>query len=353
MTANNILVLLPDLQQAGYVPGSAEKHIRAAVPNVDNVTVRLVSREQHIDDEDWKDVTCLLTLAILPPSSAVAPKMKYIQTFSAGIDHLMDMPYIHELQEKKLDVMIANASGVHGPQIAEWVIMSILSLSHKLPAILRWQDKHFWGQQRLIETTQRLGDQWGRRIGIFGYGAVGRQVARVCSAMGMDVVAYSHRNPPRKTYKEIAVPGSGDSDGTIPSKWFAGRDTFRDFLSCGLDVILISAPLTPDTRGIFNAEAFELMKGALLVNIARGGLVNTSDLITALCTGTLNGAALDVTDPEPLPADHPLWEAPNVIISPHISGHSAAYVERVLRILCYNLNQFNEPHPDFCNRIVL
>ena len=141
-------------------------------------------------------------------------------------------------------------------------------------------------------------------------------------------------------------PGLGDPDGTLPAKWFSGESKadLHAFLSSGLDLLVISVPLTDKTHHLLSAPEFEVLKEkrTFVSNIARGGIINTDDLIDALDKGTIRGAALDVTDPEPLPDGHPLWKAKNVIITPHVSGNSTAYVERVLAILEQNLGKLSE-----------
>jgi phosphoglycerate dehydrogenase-like enzyme len=169
--------------------------------------------------------------------------------------------------------------------------------------------------------------------------------------MGMKVHAYTlHPRPtPESRRDESWTPeGLGDPEGVLPSKWFSGETTERlhEFLASGLDLLLISTPLTDNTRHLISAPEFKVLaaqkRTTLVSNIGRGPIIHTDDLISALNEGLIGGAALDVTDPEPLPADHPLWKTKNVIITPHISGASVAYNQRVLAILEYNLKRFSE-----------
>jgi len=167
--------------------------------------------------------------------------------------------------------------------------------------------------------------------------------------MGMEVYAYTatKKETPaeRKDYGYI-VPGTGDPDGSIPKKWFSGVDkpSLHSFLSQDLDVIVISVPLTPDTRHMLSTAEFELLAKhpPLISNIARGPIIDQSALVTALHSKQIAAATLDVTDPEPLPSDDPLWTAPNVIITPHISGASSAYTERSFGVLEENLQRLEQ-----------
>lgn len=162
--------------------------------------------------------------------------------------------------------------------------------------------------------------------------------------MGMDVHAYTLH--PKDTCRSrqdhsYTPPGLGDPEGLFPSKWFSGSSTedLHDFLSSDLDLLVIALPLTEQTRHLIGRAEFEAMskKRTYVSNIARGPIIKTDDLIKALDTGVIRGAALDVTDPEPLHEGHPLWKAKNLILTPHVSGASTAYYKRVLKILELNL----------------
>lgn len=167
--------------------------------------------------------------------------------------------------------------------------------------------------------------------------------------MGMDVHAYTlhPRNTPASRRDEsYSPPGLGDPDGVLPSAWFSGetKAELHDFLGSDLDLLVVATPLTDKTRHLISSPEFSVLAGkkTYVSNIGRGPIINTDDLITALDQGVIRGAALDVTDPEPLPDGHPLWSAKNIIITPHISGGSSKYNERVLAILDYNLNRLGE-----------
>lgn len=205
-----------------------------------------------------------------------------------------------------------------------------------------------------------LRDKAGQRLGILGYGSIGRQVARISKAMGMDVIAYTaspRTTPESKHDRGFILPGTGDPDGSIPSAWYSGLDkkSLHNFLSQDIDHLLVSVPLTEETRHFIAAEEMEILgkkRNAFISNISRGQIINQADLITYLRKyndndpldgkdggGGLRGAALDVTDPEPLPKDDPLWDAPNCIITPHISGLNTEYVDRAFQVLEVNLDK--------------
>ena len=158
--------------------------------------------------------------------------------------------------------------------------------------------------------------------------------------MGAETYAYTlhpKETPESRRDHSYAPPGIGDPQGVLPKKWFSGetKEELHEFLSQGFDLLVVSVPLTDKTQHLLGTPEFEILKArkTFVSNIARGAIINTDDLIEALDKGLIRGAALDVTDPEPLPDGHPLWKAKNVIITPHVSGNSTAYTERVLALL--------------------
>lgn len=183
-----------------------------------------------------------------------------------------------------------------------------------------------------------------RHRGILGYGSIGRQTARVAKALGFSINAYTlHPRPtPDSRRDDSYTPtGLGDVEGIYPSKWYSGSSTeeLHEFLGSGLDLLVIALPLTDKSKGLISKAEFEVLgkHKTFVSNIARGPIVDTDALIDALEGDVIRGAAVDVTDPEPLPEGHPLWTTKNIIVTPHISGASTAYNTRVLEILKLNL----------------
>ncbi|EKD12152.1 uncharacterized protein L3040_003357 [Drepanopeziza brunnea f. sp. 'multigermtubi'] len=310
-----------EYQNIAFVPGFA--------PNLDSVP-----------EETWRKTTILVTLASFPSSIKLIPNLKLIHLFSAGANHLAETPIW-----KETDIPFTNSSGVHGPQIAEWVLLQILSHTHQQKTLLQWQKEHKWGPHSGLNFVQ---DGVGQRLGVLGYGAIGRQTARIAKALGLDVIAYTaspRPTPDSKRDRGYTVPGTGDVDGLIPSRWYSGLDkaSLHNFLGQDIDILLVSVPLTKETTHFLGKEEFALLKGAFVVNIARGAVLQQDDLIAALKIkpedGGLRGAALDVTDPEPLPRDSELWDLENVAITPHISGLGTMYLDRSFEILEMNLTR--------------
>ena len=183
-------------------------------------------------------------------------------------------------------------------------------------------------------------------------------VARVSAALGMTV--YAHTASPRKTPESrhdvgYIVPGTGDEYGTIPVSWHHGgdRESIRSFLALGLDHLVVSLPLTSDTTHLLGADEFAILSKncpssrckPYVTNISRGKVLDQDALLAALNSGELGGAAIDVTDPEPLPSHHPLWDAPNLQISPHVSSLGSEYFPRAMDILKLNLERVGRGEP--------
>jgi D-3-phosphoglycerate dehydrogenase len=193
----------------------------------------------------------------------------------------------------------------------------LAGLLRSLPAYFRAQQKH-----EFIRRPTR--DLHGTRIGIIGLGRNGRRLAEVLSAFRTAIVAtdwYPTNKPPQV-------------DELLPA------DAVDEILP-RIDILILAAPLTPATRGMIDARRLALLpRGAIIVNVARGQLVVTDDLIAALESGHLGGAAVDVIDPEPLPAASRLWDLPNVIITPHVGGQSATRIDDMTNFFCENLRRY-------------
>lgn len=169
----------------------------------------------------------------------------------------------------------------------------------------------------------------------------------------MDVIAYTASPRPtpesRRDTGKYIVPSTGDPDGTIPSAWYSGlsKAALHTFLSQDIDILLVAVPLTPETTHFLAAPEFRILaaRNAFIVNIARGAIIDQDALIASLKSGELRGAALDVTDPEPLPVDSELWDLENVTVTPHVSGLGTMYTERSFAILDQNLTNLEEGRP--------
>jgi phosphoglycerate dehydrogenase-like enzyme len=256
-------------------------------------------------------------LVLHPPRGhwARARRLRFIQISGAGVDAVLPAP------DLPAAVRIANARGIHEPEMSEFTLALILALAKRIPQALERQRSRTWemyGPRPLAERT----------VGILGLGAIGLAVARRCKALGMRVIGTRRSAQP--------LP---DVDAV-----FGAQDTHRVLSES--DVVVVVLPLTPETRGLLDAEALAKVKPrALLVNVARGGIVDEVALAKALEEGRLAGAALDVFKTEPLPTSSPLWSVPNLIVTPHLAGLSKDYMLRLAAIFLENIQRLERGEP--------
>ncbi|TFA97630.1 D-2-hydroxyacid dehydrogenase [Trichoderma ghanense] len=304
-------------------------------------------QDVDVPPEILREATCLATFGFVPDPSD-APNLRYIHFAVAGTDHVS-----HKAAFTDPGMAITTSAGASSIAVAEWVVGSVLALTRRLLLFREMQGEKVWGKEAPEEPAPFTLD--GKRMGIVGYGSIGRQVARLAHALGMDVVVYNSR--PRVTAEDRRdrnwfQPGAGDPDGSIPSAYFDGqsKEELAAFLGQGIDVLVLALPLTPATKHLIGEEELAVLNAsggpAILVNVSRGQIVEQDALIASLKKGAAGGgeggllaAALDVTDPEPLPAESELWGMPNVFVTPHVSGVAQQTVLRALGILRENLGR--------------
>lgn len=295
------LVLMPNEARPGWVEA-----IRDAVPGID---VSVLERPEDIEDAD-------AAFGTVPPDLfARASKLRWIQAARAGIGGSW---FYDELVNS--DVRVTGMHGSYNDYLAGHIMGFVLAFSRRFDYYLPFQAQGVWTRDRrpMIDLAEST-------AAIIGVGGSGRETGRLCAAFGMRVLGFDVR------------PGE-------PAEGFDAiyhSDELDDHLG-DVDFVLITAPETPETTGMFNAARFARMKrGAYLINISRGVLVVTDDLVEALRSGQLAGAGLDVVDPEPLPKGHPLWTMPGVLITPHVAITGAPYEERWLEITIENCRRFD------------
>ena len=244
----------------------------------------------------------------------VASNLRVFACAYAGTGHLpMDA-----LAER--DVTVTNASGVHGPNIGEHVLGAILSFTRRFHVGARRQRRREWRSYQAYELQ-------GSTVTVVGLGALGRAVCDRLQPFGVETIGV--RYSPEKGGPTDEVIGFDD-------------DAFHEALA-RTDYLVLACPLTDQTRGLVDREAFRTLDPeSVLVNVARGPVVDTEALVSALQSNAIRGASLDVTDPEPLPEDHPLWTFGNVQITPHNAGHTPEYYERLADIVAENARRIEE-----------
>jgi phosphoglycerate dehydrogenase-like enzyme len=278
---------------------------------------------------------CDILFCTFPPENHVQmQQLKLIQISSAGYTQLIGQG----LAERQIKA--CNALGVFDVPIAEWNIAMMVNMARDMRTMLHNQDKTIWDRSARFQHEIR-----GSVVGIWGYGGIGRETARLAKAFGLTVHVLT-RTPVGKREETYCVAGTGDPDGTLPDKNFLLHE--KEAFLKELDFLILAMPLTPENEGIIGEEELNwLGPDAFLLNPARGVLVKEQALIKALQEGRIKGAALDTHYYYPMPADHPLWSMPNVLLTPHISGSSASpnFLQRVYDILVQNVIRLKESRP--------
>ena len=293
--------------------------IRAASPGIQVVTFRTGDR---VSDEDASRITIGFSSDDLYPDGLPAffkvcldsPSLQWIQVFNAGIDH----PVFAMMRSKGL--RLTTGSGTSAIPIAQHVVMCLLALARDLPGSIVDQQRREW-------RPRQIGDVEERVVGVLGMGPIGAEAARLAGHLGMRAIGM------RRTVS-----------GYEPCEtWTFDR---LDELLGVVDDLVLALPLTTETRQLIGARELALLRpGARLVNVGRGDLIDESAMIAALQSGQLGGAGLDVFATEPLPTDNPLWNLPNVIITPHTSGDSPLATRRVNELFIDNLRRWHGGEP--------
>ena len=251
-----------------------------------------------------------------PQAVAAGKSVQWISLLSAGVERCVAIPAVRER-----NILVTNMQRLGGPVIAEHVMAMTLALARGLDLYFPAQAQHEWRRtvpQRRVEVVQ------DKTMLVVGLGGIGSEVAKRAHALGMRVVA---------------TRASGRTGPDFVS--YVGLPEELLKLTADADVVVNTAPLTPQTQGLFDAAFFARMKPtAYFINVARGGSVVTDALVAVLESRRIAGAGLDVTDPEPLPPDHPLWSAPNVIITPHVANDSDLGSDVELAISKENLRRY-------------
>jgi phosphoglycerate dehydrogenase-like enzyme len=297
----------------------ADQHfarLRERFPDLTIVRVPFDDLEGAIGQAD-----AVVSWDLTPAQVAAARRLKWIHSFAAGVEGVL----LPEVVAR--GIPITNGSGVHGPNIAEHILAMMLAFARGLPRLVRNQLRSAWENDEVRANVFELN---GQTLLVVGLGEIGQGLAERARALGMRTIGLRRR-------PELPVP---DGFATV-----AGIDRLAELLP-EADHVALCVPLTTRTRGLLDAAMLARVKpGAYLYNIGRGAVVDTAALIAALREGRLAGAGLDVTEPEPLPADSPLWAMENVLITSHTSGATPRYWDRTLDLLGANIERFRRGEP--------
>jgi len=275
-------------------------------------------------EADLRDAEIIFTISLRPEQFALARKLRWIQTPTAAVHQFL----FDELA--KSEVVLTNSSEVHGPVVAEHVMALILALAKKIPQVALLQQRRVWGQEAIWKQGPPPREVAGATLGLIGVGSIGRRVAKMASALGMRVIAVrEHVENGNPEGVEAVFPPSALDEVLGQS-----------------DYVVLAAPLIDATRRLINAARLAAMKpDSYLINVGRGPQVDEAALADALRNRRIAGAALDVFEREPLPADSPLWSLENLLITPHTAGLTDKLWHRHYGLFSENLRRYLAGQP--------
>lgn len=314
-----LLVIAADQETLGAKPSphtfrpAHEVELKAAVGSEMKIVVATPSEATA----HYVDAEAVAAFPMRMPAISELPNATWLHSFSAGVDKILTP------EVAASSVVLSSSSGIHATPIAEHILASLLLFARGFVKTFSAQQRHEW------KKDESLGELRDSQVLIVGLGAIGREAARLAHAFGARVIAVSRSGNGKPDFVE-RLEKSEELLALLPEA----------------DYVVITLPGTDETKRLFDKEKFALMKkSAVLINIGRGTIVNELDLIDALNGGVIAGASLDVFEKEPLPAESPLWDMHNVIVTPHHSGLSHRYMDRAITLLCKNISAYIKGAP--------
>lgn len=298
------------------LPAHARPLLEPHIPSEVSVSwwKSVVDAKAMIADADIAWVDMEKSASVAETIRASGPNLKWVSTIYAGLDAFP----LDVLRER--GAIVTNGVGINAIAVAEYAVMGVLAAAKRYDEVVRAADRHEW-----LLDAPGMTELYGTKALVVGLGAIGRLIAKQLEAFGVEVTG---------------VTRSGRDGSLTPDQW---RAMLGDF-----DWVVLAAPSTPDTKRMIGATELTAMKSsAWLINIARGDMIDDEALLAALHGGTIGGAFLDPTNPEPLPAEHPLWSAPNCMITMHLSGRSGRpkMFQRASALFLHNLSAFLNGKP--------
>jgi phosphoglycerate dehydrogenase-like enzyme len=317
--AVKILISIQQPVAQWQIPAEGVERLRQRFPHISFIYA--TTPEQRA--AGLKEADAAYTWILNAEELAAAPELRWVHTSAVAVETLC----LRELFARR--VVVSNTRGVQAIPIAEHVLAVLLALAKQIPFVLENQAHSRWAQNEFVgERLPWLLD--GRTLGLIGVGTIGSEVAKRARAFGMRVIAMRKR-------PAYGVIGHVEQIYGLPD--------LPDFLA-QCQALVIAAPLTPETEGLMGAAQFaQLPQGAVVINVGRARIVDTTALMASLHSGHLGGASLDVFPQEPLPPEHPLWQTPNVILTPHTSGFRRGHWDEVIQLYGDNIERWLKGEP--------
>lgn len=315
-----LLIVVQHQFELWNIPAWFGRRLQADFPQL-----QVAQRESYDGAEnELREAEILFTILLRPAQFAIANKLQWIHAPTAAVNQLL----IPEIVES--DVIITNSTEVHGSVVAEHVMALIFALAKKIPQDVKFQQDKIWGQEKIWKEGFHPRELAGATLGLIGVGSIGRRVAQMASSLGMRVLATRKHVEKERPEGVNAVFAVGDLDEMLKHS----------------DFVVIAAPLVAATEKLMNADRLANMRrDAFLINVGRGPQVDEVALEEALRNGRIAGAALDVFEHEPLPADSPLWDLENLLITPHTGSQTEKLWHRHYDLFSDNLRRFFAGQP--------
>ena len=304
--------------------------IRQACPGCEiRIAPWITDPEATLDAALLKGVD-VFVCEVPPKNFAEFDCLKWMQITSAGYSHILHLPLLER------GIRVTNGLGNFDGPIAEWNLLMMLFWRRHMIDQLANQKNHVWDPAARFQS-----DLFGSTIGFYGYGGIARETARLAKAMRMKVWVMTREGTVKKRPLTYCVEGTGDPEGILPDRVF-DPSGMEEFLG-GLDYFLITMPLTDSTKGLIGERELRMLRpDAVLINTARAQIIEEEVFLRCLEEKWIRGASLDVHYAYPLPPDHPLWDMPNLIMTPHISGSSMSphFLARIYDIFSKNCTRY-------------
>jgi len=329
---------LKDRRPAWALPQWVQEEIRAALPHDWTLVVMSTEADGSGDGmvnldprllQEVSDAEIYLGYGVPAALLAAGPGLNWVHSGAAGVRGSLTPEMLAS------PIVFTNSKGIHGPPMGDTVLGMILYFARGLDFGVANKARGRWNNDPYYRADHPLVELAHSCVGVFGFGGVGREVAERVRALGAQVLAFD-RGP------EAFPPelGPGTSRAENPVQPLHGEDGFQRLLAES-DFLVLTAPETPETKGVFGAAALGRMKAsATIINVSRGRLLDEDALVEALAEGRLRGAGLDVFAEEPLPTGHPLWDLPNVLITPHISAVTRQFWRRQTDLIVENIRRY-------------
>jgi phosphoglycerate dehydrogenase-like enzyme len=303
---------------AWVMPDWCIDHVRRALPGVEFVPVD--GRERLLAEVG--DAVAVFTARMTPEVLSAAPKLEWVHSPMAGLDYLL-IPQI-----VSGNIVVTNSRGVHAEPMAEHAMGMMLLFARRFHDCLAAQREGLWQRDAIYDNVPSFDELAGKNLGIIGFGAIGRAVARRARAFGMHVIAFRRSGTPDDLADRMYRVD--ELDAVLPE----------------LDYVVVVVPGLPETEGLLDRSRIDRMKAtAVLINLARGSVLDQDALIDALNAGRVAGAGLDVFTPEPLPDHHPLFHVRNLVLTPHVSGTSPMLWHRTIDLFIENVGRYQRNEP--------